>query len=684
MPRRHGGGDRGGGQGLAALRSQILQLFDQGSGGTSRGGRGGGSAGRGGGTGNGPRGERGRQGGAGPTREPREGDWTCPACRFSPNFAHRSSCFRCGAGRARRSDERPATQPAQGNRGPVGAGGSRPLLSSFAAKAAAAAGTGPSYRVPGASLAAKATVDASAQLRPWGSSSSHPVTNRAEPPPAARGKGDDGHRHHLRADCGGAPGGKGRWADEEVPCDRFRDSAESDYADEDLEMDANEDEGDGDQEEWEDGPTPEELRQRWLRECSAVKALAAQEKHSSSAALAAAREARDLAEQEWRRARKPAPLSVRMGFAQRKMDKAEAALTRIRLQLNEFDEETERRRDELCKRIQEADARYRSRVAQMDDLHAEAAGLATDAAAGGTADRATREGAVCDMVAMELQAIAETLDEGDDARGRINLLLSKVATAAATAHPQAEQYDIGYDDGALDTDAADATWCEEPGGRWTRVARKGKSRGKGDSGQPAAPQRGAGAGLGKPTRTGTGTTAADTPAAEYLGTASGGKGTHQAPPATAAATIGTPSAAPNMAARGTRRRGEDMEDDTARSKSHRGEDEQELQSVDVAGDDHKRALKLMEEQAIAAAAAIECQAVFGDERSRQIAGQLYEHKVGLLRNRAAELGIPAASSGRQLIELSPEELSEWIRKVLEPAERAAREASSAREGHKEA
>ncbi len=657
MPRRHGGGGRGGGQGLAALRNQILQLFDQGSGGTGRGGRGGGSTGGGGGAGNGPRGERGRQGGAGPTREPREGDWTCHACRFSPNFAHRTSCFRCGAGRARRPDERPAAPHPQGGRGPVGAGGSRPLLSSFAAKsaAAAAAGTQPSYRVPGASLAAKATVDASAQLRPWGSSSYHHVTDRAEPPPAVRGKGDDGRRHHLRADCGAAPGGKGRWADEEVPCDRLRDCADSDYADEDLAMDDNEDEGGGDQEEWEDEPTPEDLRQRWLRECRAVKALAAQDKHSSSAALAAAREARDLAEQEWRRSRKPVPLSIRMGFAQKKLDKAEAALTRARLQLDEFDEETDRRRDELCKRIQEADARYRGRVAQMDDLHAEAAGLANDAAAGGAADRSNQEGAVCDMVAMELQAIAETLDEGDDARGRINLLLSRVATATAAARPQAEQFDIGCDDEAAATDDADATWCEESGGRWTRVARKGKSRGKGDSGQPAAPQRGAGAGIGPPTRAGTGATAADTPAAANLDTASDGKGTHRAAPAAptpAAAASGAPSAAPSAATRGTRRRGGAMEDDTTRSKSHRGEDEQELQSVEVAGDDHRRALKLMEEQAIAAAAAIECQAVFGDERSRQIAGQLYEHKVGLLNNRAAELGIPATSGGRKLIALS--------------------------------
>ncbi len=95
--------------------------------------------------------------------------------------------------------------------------------------------------------------------------------------------------------------------------------------------------------------------------------------------------------------------------------------------------------------------------------------------------------------------------------------------------------------------------------------------------------------------------------------------------------------------------------------------------METEGDDHKRALKLREEQAIAAAAAIECKAILGDERSRQIAGQLYEHKVGLMKSRAIELGIPPTSGKKQLIELTPEELADWIQKTLEPAERAAKE-----------
>jgi hypothetical protein len=64
-----------------------------------------------------------------------------------------------------------------------------------------------------------------------------------------------------------------------------------DAADADREEDdADGEEGDG---AW---ASPEDLRQAWLAECRAVKALEAQGRHEGSAALAAATEARDAAE----------------------------------------------------------------------------------------------------------------------------------------------------------------------------------------------------------------------------------------------------------------------------------------------------------------------------------------------------------------------------------------------------
>ncbi len=656
MPPRRGAA-RGDGQDMAALRAQVLQLFDQGPWGAGRGGGGGGVARAGGDTGGGSAGGRGgqrgqgrgggRPRGEGASRGRREGDWPCPSCDFDPNFASRTTCFRCGASRARRAEGRGAKQAGGGggNRGPSGAGGSRPLLSAFAARAAAVVGGEPTYRVPGSSAAARAAAGPALQHGSWGPSAAR--TSPADKDSSAladRGMHEEGAPWAV-----GAPSRRSRWADEEAPCDRVHDGDTSDYMEDDLAMEAEHEEGADEEDGWEDEPSPEELRQRWLRECSAVKALAAQGKHASSAALAAAREARDQAEEDWRRAKLPVPLSVRMGFAQRKLDRAQAALTRVRYELDEFDEEVERKRADIERRIREADARYRHRVAQMDGLHEEAAGLATNTASGAAdAKRAERDDEVCTMVALELQAIAESLDDGDAARGRINLLLSRVATA--TARQPAAQYDIAEDDDDMVLDDTTATWQADPTGRWNRSSRKGKDGGKGDG----------------EWRAGGASAAAST------GKAPGGKGATGEATATGATPAATSLAAPSAGKQGARRREDEGEDGAARSKSHRGSDEEGVQPVDTVGDDYRRALKLREEQAIAAAAAIECQAVFGDERSRQIAAQLFEHKVGLIKGRAGELGLPTTSNGKQLSELSPEELTEWIRKVLEPAELAAK------------
>jgi hypothetical protein len=86
-----------------------------------------------------------------------------------------------------------------------------------------------------------------------------------------------------------------------------------------------------------------------------------------------------------------------------------------------------------------------------------------------------------------------------------------------------------------------------------------------------------------------------------------------------------------------------------------------------------RARKLQQEQALMAAAAAEANSTFGDERSRQIAGQLYAHKVELVKTRAEAAGVVPRDGDRDLIELSPEEFGRWVTERLEPAEREARE-----------
>ncbi len=672
MPRRNGGGGAGGAQDVADLRNQVLQLFSRFAGGLGSGGGGGNDvAGTGGGGGaRGPQRTRGRAGnrggGGGGARAPRDGDWACPSCGFTPNFASRSTCFRCGAQAAQRTGSGGAAPPLRAARGPIGAGGSRPMLTTFATRSNSPAEKPPTHRVPGASIAARVAAERAAPHapRPWGA--------------AAARTAAAGHEvaTHAQLTSGsekiktGAPqpARRGRWADEEVPVDSLRDEADDSYIDDDMEMDAaNEDDDEGDEAWEEDEPSPEELRRIWLRECDAVKALAAQSRHSSSAALAAAREARDRAEENWRRAKKPPPLSVRMGFAQRKLDRAEAALSRVRHELDAFDEDVERRRKEICDRMQEADDRYRARVAQMDDLHEEAASLATGATDQGAGARRTdRSGEICSMVASELQAIAESLDDSTPAHGKINLLLSNLATAAN--RPPAEQYDIADEGDGVGNDDGSTTWDADASGRWCRVARRGKASGSINGSPHDNRSRGEEPGRSKPVGDGRGASAE---AAVAKGTSTAAQGSNAENPTAPAAAPSAPTP-PAVARAGIRRREGCQQDDAARSKSHRGHDEEGVQSVEVEGDDYRRALKLREEQAIAAAAAIESQAVFGDEKSRQIAGQLYEHKVGLLCTRAAGLGLAPTSGGRQLIELTPEELAEWMRRVLEPAERAAR------------
>ncbi len=98
---------------------------------------------------------------------------------------------------------------------------------------------------------------------------------------------------------------RGRWADSCPPCDRMaQDDDNSEYADEDAYWEGDEgEEGDG----WGWQPTPEDLKSRWLQECRAVRALERAEWDctETSAALLAARGARDRAEQRWKDARDP-------------------------------------------------------------------------------------------------------------------------------------------------------------------------------------------------------------------------------------------------------------------------------------------------------------------------------------------------------------------------------------------
>ncbi len=482
-----------------------------------------------------------------------------------------------------------------------------------------------------------------------------------------------------------------------------------------MEADVAEADGDLEEEDWDDDgqeeleTSPEQLRQVWLAECRAVKSLEAQGRHSASAALAAARDARDEAEANWRRAMGPTPVSIRMGRAQQRLDKAARALERCRLDLEEFEEEADKRRSALRQRIEEAEDRYWTRSGQLDELHAEAGELAAGTTGANAARRAGSE--ACNIVAADLQVLAESLPEDSEARCSVNLILAKLASVADPNGPQrfdigdaeagerggakaAEQRSCGRADGG-------ARWAEDSSGRWNRRA-AAAAAGEGPNGdddgwvRPRKPVRITGNRANLQSSNSTGAASSGWNAAPLdngsgqLGDRVGGEqgdttttgarkpnvpsgDPNPAAEAAAGADTGTGAQGGDRAGQGRKRSGED--DASSHHKSHRGDDIVREASVELAGDDAARAAQLQKEQAIAMWAARNAQSIFGDESSRAIAGQLYAHKVQVVVQRAREIGVdPRAEDGRELVELAPEDFTKWVHEVLEPAERGTDEA----------
>jgi hypothetical protein len=354
--------------------------------------------------------------------------------------------------------------------------------------------------------------------------------------------------------------------------------------------------------------------------------------------------------------------------------------------LEEFEEQADRKRDELRQRISDAEARYNTRCDQMDELHFEAGELAAASTGTGNARRAGDE--ACGMVASELQALAETLGDDSDTKGKINIILSKLATATAGSGPQ--RYDIGDADGAHGGGGAgdaqlggeeDATvsWSADASGRWNRrgasAHRDANSVPRDDGWQwPRKPVRQ----VGNRTRADGNGGTSPAGAASSGGSAARGGGDLKPAGGESEARGGRPEGAGPPSAPSAndrsggqgRKRGSDEENDEP-PKSLRAEDDTQGTSVELGGDDARRALKLQQEQAVAIWAARNAQSIFGDDVSRGIAGQLFAHKVQLVEARAREVGVEPRADGKSLVDLDPEAFMAWVHDVLEPAEKAA-------------
>ncbi len=439
MPqRRAGGGDRD-----ASFRDRLFAFLDAERRGDEGGDRG--RAGRGGSRGRDPpaRGASGRSTAA-EARQPRQGDWRC-GCGFFPNFAHRRACFSCGKPRGGSADGA-AARGGGSLLGPVGAGGLRPQLSWGAARAAAAAGkdVAPSFRVPGASLAARASDQQPAGQRRAPALAA--TTNKgstggkaAEKVSVSTAAGnadidEDGFqtvrpRGRARARAGDAGGGEGGATDaddDDAMGDAGGETSRGDAADGAEAADCD---GDGD---LDDVPTPAQLRRRWQEEIAVVKRLGQQGLPTGHPALVAACQARDSAEQAWREAKDPTPLAVRLSRAQSKVDRAIALQADTRAAIQKLEAEYKAQLAILEQKMDEDRDRVQLRRRQLEEVQAEAgAGVG----GGGSVHRAGADAArkvhnaMCNEMAPAVAALVEQVDSDSPAWKVLNGLLCQLATS---------------------------------------------------------------------------------------------------------------------------------------------------------------------------------------------------------------------------------------------------------------
>ncbi len=527
MPQRRGGGrgaDGGGDGGVESLlRRGLRELLDRvdradvggNGGGGGNGGRGRDDSARSASRGRGAQsserdGQRGRASGglggaAGANRAVQIGDWVCRECQFGPNFSRRRECFRCKRPRSPRGQGSTGNGHRDLSGGPVGAGGLRPLLGNRT-DARGATGSAcrefdksPTFRVPGASVAARAAGTGSG-AGTWAEVAGRQGTGGPAAPPrdgvAATGtarpeaKGvatcdDDGFRLVTgRGGRKGSAGATGGGTDApggerpERPHDTDQTARRRDDDDEVYE-DAHDD-GDA----TEAPPTADELRQRWQDEISVVKRLRGLALPEDHPVMRAACTARDEAEQMWRGSKEPAPASVRLGRAQQKLDRAISLQAEARRAICDEEAAHKKRMEALQATMEECTERVRLRREQLGEVQEEVgAGSAQATGARQAQQDAMRKvhDAICGEVGPAIESLVEQLDSNAPAWTTLNGLLATLARSKATLEGAVEQqeqrhpaqYDIAKDErrdhGDVDDEGTD--WSEShevEGNQWGR------------------------------------------------------------------------------------------------------------------------------------------------------------------------------------------------------------------------
>ncbi len=364
----------------------------------------------------------------------------------------------------------------------------RPLLgggttsSGGKGNAAKDADRAPTFRVPGASLAAGAPAAAAsgnAGVGNRGTGSRGTTT----PPAAAENSGgtargigqragevdEEGfqrvvRRGSRRGDGGGTEGGDGTQGAGERPLgnEEHRTSAGGPSG-------TDEDGGDGGEGA---APTPAELHQAWLDEVGLVRKLRMQGVQGGHPALRAACEARDAAERAWRGSKDPAPASVRLGRAQSKLDRAVTLQAEARQAIMDAERAHKEKMATLQSAMDECTERVRMRREQLREVQKEV-GAGGASGGGGPQAKAQQEAirqvhqTICGEVGPTIAALVEQIDTDAPAWAALNGLLgklsaSKAALEGACTHHDTDHYDIGGDDHAdgLDDWDARSEWSE--------------------------------------------------------------------------------------------------------------------------------------------------------------------------------------------------------------------------------
>ncbi len=718
-----GGNDGGGVDELVLLlrqqagqQQQLLQALQR-AGGPQQGG-----GPRGGGGGGGRNGGSNSYKGAGRAagvQVVRPGDWTCRKCSFRPNFASRLHCFGCGERRGPA-----AAREGSLSAGPVGAGGLRPLLAWGAARSGGGS-EAPTFRVPGASVAAAAQQHAAAaQPAPAAKGAGRPAAGPGTVTAPARtaasgssgarlgeasGRHGNGHAEQVNVNSRDGQDSDGfipvasratrrkaasqaaqqglqqqrQWRNEDggggedatMEVEGLADDAEGRTGAYEEEREGEDDwqwqEEDGEEEYGIEQEDPAELKRRLDSEEATVRMLAREGMREDHPTMVAAKAARDEAARTWRASRTPHPVARRMGWAQRKLDRAFRGQEKAIEELTKFDEQVKIERSKLIERLDEARDRVSKHRDALEALQEEASAELYSAKRTEKSDVCAKlAGGLREQVAPNVAALAAAITEGTEAHKQVSMLMAHLESLQSELEKHAsgkddghETYHIGDVEGPSDDE-----WSEshDVGGNGEAMEEAADGRGgagiprweanghsrwsKGSQGRLREERKGKG---------GTGAATATMPQAHcgsITSTPPRAMGSTDAATAQAggAAAVGKGATAQRDAADGDEQRG---------GKHRRGQPPEDTAEAIAAAQNTTRALEVMQEHKEAASAG-----AFGTDAAIQAAARVHARNVSHIVTAAIAQGVqPLTSEGEDLITLGPHALNAWAEEHLKAA-----------------